>query len=320
MKISNRRRFLRTTTLASVAAGLTGSLSLGQAAESEKRKMTMDLNCGSINVRASQTEAIELATRFGFESVGADAGYLATLSASQAAELKATLKEKHLVFGAASLAVEFRQDQAKFEETMKALPATARALQQVGVDRIATWLMPCDGQLTYLENFRQHAKRLREIAKTLNDYNLRLGLEYVGPKTLWASRRYPFVHTMNEMKELIAEIGADNVGFLLDSWHWWHAGDTTEDILSLKARQVIAVDLNDAPAGIPKDQQVDGRRELACATGVIEVAPFLNTLNRIGYDGPVRSEPFNQAVNKMSKEDACAASAAALRKAFALIH
>ena len=148
---------------------------------------------------------------------------------------------------------------------------------------------------------------------------MRLGLEYVGPKTSWASRRYPFIHTMAEMKDLIAEINIGNVGFILDSWHWWHAGETAADVLSLEAIQVIAVDLNDAPAGIPKDQQVDGRRELPCATGVIDVASLLNALNQIGYDGPVRAEPFNQAVRQMTKNDACEAASIGFKKALALV-
>jgi sugar phosphate isomerase/epimerase len=121
------------------------------------------------------------------------------------------------------------------------------------------------------------------------------------------------------MKDLVGEIGLSNVGFLLDSWHWWHAGDTEADLLQLKPEQVIAVDLNDAPAGVAKDQQVDNRRELPCATGVINVGAFLNALNRIGYDGPVRAEPFNKAVNSLPKAEACAATAKAMKKAFALV-
>jgi len=202
---------------------------------------------------------------------------------------------------------------------MKALPAVAAGLQRVGLDRISTWLTPCDDKLTYLVNFHQHATRLREVAKVLKEHNVRLGLEYVGPKTSWASRRYPFIHTMVEMKELIAEINTGNVGIQLDSWHWWNAGETAADLRSLKGSEVIAVDLNDAPAGIPKEQQVDNRRELPCATGVIDLAAFLNALNQIGYDGPIRAEPFNQVVNKMSKDDACAAAAASLKKAFSLL-
>jgi sugar phosphate isomerase/epimerase len=51
----------------------------------------------------------------------------------------------------------------------------------------------------------------------LSIYGLRLGLEYVGPKTSWSRGRFPFIQTMAEMKELIAEIECDNVGFTLDS-------------------------------------------------------------------------------------------------------
>jgi sugar phosphate isomerase/epimerase len=282
----------------------------------------MDLVCGNIGVSATQPEAIDLAARHGFESVEVNPAYLGSLSDEQLAALKASMKAKGLGFGAAGLPVEFRQDEARFQQGLKSLPAFAAGLERAGVGRAGTWLMPCHDKLPYIGNFRQHAARLRAVAKVLQDHGVRLGLEYVGPKTSWASRRYPFIHTMAEMKELIAEMNAGNVGFVLDSWHWWHAGDSAADVLSLKAADVVAVDLNDAPAGIPKEQQVDNRRELPCATGVLDVGAFLNALNQIGYDGPVRAEPFNQALNKMAKEDkeqACAATAQAVKKAFALI-
>ena len=37
---------------------------------------------------------------------------------------------------------------------------------------------------------------------------------------------------------------------MLDSWHWYTAGDNRADLLSLKASDVVAVDLNDAPNGV----------------------------------------------------------------------
>jgi sugar phosphate isomerase/epimerase len=141
----------------------------------------------------------------------------------------------------------------------------------------------------------------------------------VAPRTSWINARYSFIRSLAEMKDLVAEINVAGTGYVLDSWHWWHANDSAADILTLQGRDVIAVDLNDAPAGIPKEEQVDGHRELPCATGIIDVRAFLNALNQIGYDGPVRAEPFNQTVNHMPKDEACAAAAAALRKAFALI-
>ncbi len=312
----NRRRFIHTAALSTFVA--VGS-PLSAAAARTNRKMTIDLMWGAIGVSAKQPEAVELAARHGFESVGADGQYLASISAVQLAELQASMKARSLVFGAANLPVEFRQSDARLAEGLSALPAVASGLQRAGVKRVSTWLSPCDNRLTYLQNFKQHAVRLRKVAAILKQYELRLGLEYVGPRTSWTRGRYPFIHTMAEMKDLIAEIGTGNVGFLLDSWHWYHAGDTVSDLLSLGAEDIVAVDLNDAPAGVPKDQQVDNRRELPASTGVIDLGAFLNALNQIGYDGPVRSEPFNEAVNKMSKDEACAASAAALQKAFGLL-
>jgi sugar phosphate isomerase/epimerase len=82
---------------------------------------------------------------------------------------------------------------------------------------------------------------------------------------------------------------------------------------------VVACDLNDAPAGIPVDQQIDNRRELPAATGVINLKKFLEVLVEIGYDGPIRAEPFNRVLNEMEDEMAVAATAMAMRNALALV-
>lgn len=284
-----------------------------------RRRMTIDLVCGNLGVKATQREAIDLAQRHGFESVFPDAGELARLSDPELQGLLADLKAKGLVFGAAFLAVDFRRDEATFERGLAELPGYSRALQRAGVSRTGTWLPPASDSLTYLQHFKQTARRLREVARVLGDDELRLGLEYVGPKTAWTARKYPFLHTLAETRELIAEIGLGNVGLVLDSWHWYHAGDGAADVTALRNEDVVAVDLNDAPAGVPKDQQRDGSRELPVTTGVIDVGSFLRALADIGYDGPVRAEPFNEAVRMMPREEAVSTTARAMKKAFALL-
>ncbi len=284
------------------------------------RKFTMDLRCGSIGVNADQTLAIDLAAKYGFESVTPEAEFLATLSDAQSSELVAQLSEKKLVWGAGGLSVDFRNDEATFKTGLKQLPALAAALQRAGATRIGTWLKPFSNELTYVENFRQHGQRLRECVKILNDHGLRFGMEYVGPKTLWASARHSFIHTMAETKDLIAEIGQPNVGLILDSWHWYTAHETVDALKTLTNKDIIACDLNDAPSGIEIDQQLDQRRELPSATGVIDLKSFLSTLVELGYDGPVRAEPFNESLNKLDNEPAVEATAAAMKKAFSLVN
>ena len=153
----------------------------------------------------------------------------------------------------------------------------------------------------------------------LGDHGVRLGLEYVGPKTSWTTTRHPFIHTMAEMRELIAAIDLPNVGLVLDSWHWYTAHETRADLLTLKGSDVICCDLNDAPAGIPIDEQQDLVRDLPCATGVIDLKTFLSALAEIGYDGPVRAEPFKASLRQMPAQDAVALAAKAMKQAFALV-
>lgn len=320
MNPQNRRQFVhRLAWLGLAGNAVCPSLSRGLAAEPAKRRMTINLSPGAIGVSANQVQAIALAHRYGFESVDAAGDYLGLLSDDQLKELLADLKSKGLVFGSAGLPVDFRGDNARFEEGLARLPKFADALQRAGVQRVGTYLSPGHDRLTYLQNFKLHADRLRAAAQILQDHGQRLGLEYVGTFTLRMARKFPFVHCLHEMMELIAAIGLRNVGVILDSWHWWQAGDTVADIQALHNEQVVSADLNDAPTGIPKEQQRDGRRELPAATGVIETGAFLNALNQIGFDGPVRAEPFNQVLNNLNNDEACAATSQAMKKAFALI-
>jgi sugar phosphate isomerase/epimerase len=306
MSISNRREFL-TAAAAVVTAARAGATTRG---------MQLHLSCGALGIKATQREAIDYAAEFGFDVVDADGRYLAGLSDAERSDLLGYMQSRKVGWAMAGLPVDFRRGDAEFAAGMKDFPAYAKSLQRAGVQRVTTWITPASAQLTYLVNFRVHAFRLRAIASVLDGNGIRFGVEYVGPKTAWASQRYPFIHDMATMKELFAEINGPNVGFVLDSWHWYTSGETKQDVLSLRGSEVVSVDLNDAPAGIAVDQQIDNRRELPAATGVIKIADFLGALQTIGFNGPVRAEPFNQAVREMPPKQALAAAMASLKKAF----
>ncbi|WCJ59813.1 sugar phosphate isomerase/epimerase [Fontisphaera persica] len=313
----SRRQWLR----ASCALSLGAAWLAGQAspAGGSRRKMRIALTPGSIGVRANQVEAIQLAAKHGFEAVEPYAGYLAGLADDALKALRDDMAKHQLTWAAAGFPLQFRGDDAAYQASLKELPKTAAALQRAGVERMGTWLSPTHASLSRQENWERHVKRLREGARLLGEHGLRLGLEYVGTRSARASNRKTFIYNLKDTQALIRDIGQPNVGVILDSWHWWQAGETVEDVLALKNAGVVSVDLNDAPAGVAIDQQQDGRRELPLATGVIPVKGFLNALRQIGYDGPVRAEPFNQALNDLDNDAACATVAAAMKKALDLL-
>jgi sugar phosphate isomerase/epimerase len=189
------------------------------------------------------------------------------------------------------LPVEFRKDEQTWKEGLAELPRLAAAAEAAGCTRCSTWIMPCSNELNFDANRRQHIDRFRPIAHILSDFGISLGLEFIGPKTLRDSQRFPFVHTMEAMLAMGAEIGP-KVGLLLDCWHWHTSGSTVEELLALKPEQVVYVHVNDAPVGVTIDGYMDHERALPGETGVINIGGFLKALDTIGYDGPITAEPF----------------------------
>ncbi len=308
----HRRQFL-------AAAGLAATvLPAALAVEAPpKRLFTLDLTPGAIGVSADLPEILRLAHGHGFESAQPDGGYLARQDADGLRRTRARLAELNLRWGAAGLPVEFRQSEEAFRKDVAALPRIAAALRDAGVTRIGTWLMPGHNELSMEANMDQHAKRLREASRICADHGLRLGLEYVGTPSLAARFKFPFVRRLPETLELLRRIDVPGTGLVLDSWHWWTAGDSLDALRQVRNEQVVAVDLNDAPAGVALADQQDGRRELPAATGVIPVEDFLRALAGMRFDGPVRAEPFNAPLNALDNEAACARTIEALKKAVA---
>ena len=106
-------------------------------------------------------------------------------------------------------------------------------------------VIPFSDELPFKENFDLHVKRVKAVASILNEYNCVLGVEFIAPKTLRLGRKYEFIHDMKGMLDLLEAVGADNVGLLLDSWHWYTSHGTIDQILELKGDDVVYVHIND---------------------------------------------------------------------------
>ena len=297
-KAISRRTFCRSAITAAVAFRFTKPSA--EASEMSNRvKFYKNLEVGHIGVNANQRQALEYAVKYGFDSISPRPSEFENKSTVEIQEWVAMMKEKGVRYGASGLPVELRRDKERFQRDLTQLRKRAGVLQQLGVKRMATWISPGHRELTYLQNFEQYKRRLREVAKVLKDNGIRLGLEFVGPRTSRARSRFPFICTQPGMMELAEAIGTGNVGLLLDSWHWYTSHGTVEELLQLTNKDIIHVHVNDAPSGIQVDRQIDTRRKLPVTTGVIDLKGFINTMVKIGYDGPVECEPFDQELRKM---------------------
>lgn len=315
MRNLNRRDFLKQGS----AIGTLAFLPFSCLADENVRKFKISLNPGAIGVSVNQDQLLQLAIQYKFEAIVPLLDDLLKKDPDETLDFYEQMKSANISWDALNLPVEFRKDKQKFLSDLKNLSKAGSLLKSLNITRCSTWIMPTHDELTYNENFRQHAIRLKEIADVLSEFNMKLGIEYVGPKTLMVWKKHPFISSLKETRELIAESGSGNIGVQLDSFHWYCAEESAADLKSLKAEEIVTCDLNDAVKGRSTDEQLDYERELPAVSGEIDLKSFLQALIAIDYDGPVRAEPFNAKLNNMDDKEAVALTRKQMQTTFELI-
>ncbi len=274
--------------------------------------MYKNLSPGAVGISGETRQIMQWAKEAGFEGVDLNAGE----AARSPEAVKDLYAEFGLRVGGFGLPVDFRKDEDTFSEGLAKLPALAAAAQAVGCTRCPTWITPASDELDFSANFEQHRRRLKACAEILKDHDIWLGLEFVGPKTSRAGKRYEFIWNMKGMLELAEAIGTGNVGLLLDAWHWYTSHGTVDELKALRGEQVVYIHVNDAPEGVPVDEQIDNVRRLPGATGVIDIGAFLRCMDEIGCTAPVTAEPFSPELNQRDNAEAARLVAASLDKIF----
>lgn len=277
--------------------------------------MFTSLDPGAIGISVPFEEALQFAHDNGFEGLDLPLKELLTRAQQTSVqEIKGRFQQAQLRPGAWGLPVDFRGDEESYQTGLAQLPAYAELAQALGSSRCSTWILPFSDTRDYDANMEFHASRLRPIAQILADHGQRFGLEFVGPKTMRNGHRYEFISTIAGGLELGQRIGTGNTGLLLDSYHWFTAHGSVAEIRQLTNQQIVYVHVNDAPAGRAVDEQIDSERLLPGASGVIDIAGFLQALQSIGYDGPVVVEPFNAEHRALPYAERVKATRASLAK------
>ena len=292
--MSNRRKFIQSFSVALTSPFLISSGLIGT-----RKTLKASLSPGAIGLKCTANELLDYAIKFKFSAISPPLRELIQFKESDKKAYLEKMKKNEIVFDSGGLPIDFRTTESKFKEGYDFLVENINSIVSLNVSSLVTWIMPTHKTLTYMRNFEQHRTRLNKVATVLEDSGLKLGLEYVGPKTLMARDKYPFLHSIHGLKELIKSIEKKNVGYLLDSYHTYCAEDKNEDFDFLKAEDIISVQLNDGVLGRTIATQMDLERELPGDTGIIDLENFLNLIRNKGYNGAVSVEPFNKELNKM---------------------
>jgi sugar phosphate isomerase/epimerase len=267
------------------------------------------LHPGTIGIHDLQLqEAIDLAKAAGFEGVSFDIVEARAIANERGIDgLRSMFAEADIRPALWSHGVDW-QDDAVRDAQLEALRPLAELGAALGVTRVTTGIMPGNNDRPYDEQYECLRVRLRPLAAALADAGIGLGIEFISPKTLRDQFTYEFIYTMQDMLAFAKDVGTGNVGLLFDTWHHYCAHGTVEDMAVLSPGDVMLVHTNDAPAGIPIDEQQDLSRALPMDTGIIPAPEMLRVLDGLGYDGAVIAEPFSARLEELATQDPLAAA------------
>jgi len=256
----------------------------------------------------SLEESIALAADTGFAGVWFDiASAKAIADEHGVAHLKELFSSRGVRPGGWGATVRW-QDDTQRDADLEALKPLAELGVELGNPFTTTGIMPGNNERPYGEQYAFILERLRPFAEVLKGAGVRLGIEFIAPKTLRNRFTHEFIYSMPDMLQLGRDVATGNVGVLFDIWHHYTAHGTLADLDTITRDDVQVVHVNDAPAGIEIDAQIDSARLLPMESGVIEAPAMIAKLDRLGFNGPVIAEPFSARINTLAETDPVAAA------------
>lgn len=146
---------------------------------------------------------------------------------------------------------------------------------------------------------------LLEISEKFKDFKVRFAFEFLGFR--WCS-----VSTLEQDFAIVKAVNRDNVGMVLDAFHFHAGGSSLEAIGKVEREKLFVFHINDAEAA-PQAELQDAHR-LFPGEGVIPLREIVSALKQIRYDGPVSLEMFRPEYWRRPPEEIATRGIAAIRK------
>jgi len=275
--------------------------------------MYKSLSTGNVNINANGfAQTLALARKHGFGAVSYSPASLKAegIDTFEALDL---MGQYGVIISDFGLPVQITSKDG-FNESFALLEPAARAAAKLGIRRCCTWMLSFSNDFEYAENFKRHTDMFRLIAEALKEYDILFGVEFLGPKPILHSGKYPFIHTLEQLMELCDAVGTGNMGVLLDAHHCYCSGLKGGEFVKYirSEREIVLVHLNDDAPDIPIDDIKDSPRYYPGEPGGggNDLHGFMGALKQIKYTGPIVLEPFSETLKEIKDNDQIAKTVA----------
>jgi 2-keto-myo-inositol isomerase len=124
---------------------------------------------------------------------------------------------------------------------------------------------------------------LTELCDISANHGVSLGFEFLGQTDC-------SVPTLDLAAEIVRAVGRDDLGMVIDSFHFYAGGSTIEMIEAVDPKLIQIFHINDAE-DLPRNQLED-RHRLLPGLGILPLREMISAFRRIGYDKVASVEIF----------------------------
>jgi sugar phosphate isomerase/epimerase len=213
-------------------------------------------------------ERCEAASAAGFARIGIHLDDLNTLTAADVADILADngIELGEIEFFAGWVAPDTERNTQLTLEKVRELATATGGGDHLSSGDFSGGALDIDGAAT----------RLKNAANVLADVRLTVAVEAFP----WSA-----IDSVPTATTLLARASAPNAGHLLDIWHFYNTGSTTEYLTALDVTTIAAVQLNDG-ARVHDNYLWNARNaRLLPGEGNLDVRGFITALETLGYDG-----------------------------------
>lgn len=129
----------------------------------------------------------------------------------------------------------------------------------------------------------ESCKVLKELGEIAGKHNVSLAFEFLGQNDC-------SVQTLDLCNEIVEMVNQNNIGIVLDSFHFFAGNSSFEAIDKLKPEKLFIFHINDAE-NLPKEKLTDANR-LYPGLGVLPLKEIKSSLDNIGYNRMASIEIF----------------------------
>ncbi|ALC83571.1 MULTISPECIES: 2-keto-myo-inositol isomerase [Bacillus] len=186
------------------------------------------------------------------------------------------------------------RDDDGYQEIISEFKKMVKTANQLGVKYIVAVPLVTKEKIRKSEIKGSCVDVLKELSDIADPYDIKIALEFVGHPECT-------VNTFGQAYDIIQTVDRENVGLVLDCFHFHAMGSAIEDLEKADASKIFILhidDTEDFPIGFLTDED-----RVWPGLGVIDLDRILSTLKEIGYSGVVSVELFRPEYYQLDAEE-----------------